>query len=70
MAQRLLALAASRTATEVLWRQAGARPAFLAAAAWSPAQLGTSAPNLTSFASQAAFAVRSHAVCRQSRFEG
>lgn len=57
MAQRLLALAASRAAAEVAWRQA--RPACLAAAAWSPTQplLSYGQPRATSFASQAAFAV-------------
>lgn len=56
MAQRLFALAASRAAAEAVWRQAGVRPACLAAASWSPAQLASPPPQTTSFASQAAFA--------------
>lgn len=57
MAQRLLALAASRAAAEAVWRQAGVRPAYLAAASWSPAQLSIASPQTpTTFISQAAYA--------------
>ena len=57
MAQRLLVLAASRAAAEVVQRQAGVRPACLATASWSSAQLiiGPS-QTPTTFASQAAYA--------------
>lgn len=57
MAQRLLALAASKAAAEVLRPQAGVRPAYLVATSWSPAQLSIGPPQPpATFASQAAYA--------------